>query len=251
MGFTRKKVNTRPREKEFTAEKRRRYERYQQSIKTDPILSIDRVICVDETGVNDITAERSYGWSKAGEECRVTRRYIKGPNRSLLAAISIDGYVHHTRKKGGYKTVDFNAFMKQLMNKLARRRDGKSYTFVMDNASIHKSKALKDMIAERGHNLVLIPPYSPEFNPIEEAFSAFKASLRRNYHLADQCTFEAMDYCIKEAITARKCQGWYRHSGYQVIADTNPNTNGQPVTIRLSNRGRRIRTRNDPMFEFF
>lgn len=135
------------------------------------------------------------------------------------------------------------------MDKLDRRGDGKSYSFVMDNASIHKGSELRDLVAERGHRLVFIPPYSPEFNPIEMSFSAFKASLRRNYPIADKCTFQAMDYCIKEAITAEKCKAWFSHSGYRYIPANQSNTNG--VLIQRRNQGRTIRQRHDPDFQFY
>lgn len=74
MGITRKRVSTKPREKTYTQEKIDRYEKYKHDIQTDPTLSIERVICIDETGVNDVTSQRSFGWAKKGEPCVTKRR---------------------------------------------------------------------------------------------------------------------------------------------------------------------------------
>jgi transposase len=75
--------------------------------------------------------------------------------------------------------------------------------------------------------LVYLPPYSPDFNPIEEGFSAFKALIRRHQHYVrtalcaqdNDIAIRALTIAVCNAMTPDKAAGWYRHSGYTVPVD--------------------------------
>ncbi len=93
---------------------------------------------------------------------------------------------------------------------------------VMDNVVIHKVEGIQEMIEERGLLLLYLPPYSPDLNPIEEAFSSMKAWLRANCDdIQDQLEGNSADpYAVLwEAIyriTTVDAHGWYHHSSYIV-----------------------------------
>jgi hypothetical protein len=93
---------------------------------------------------------------------------------------------------------------------------------VMDNASIHKSDALRAMVEQRGMKILFLPPYSPDYNPIEEAFSAIKAWIRANRdyvrgELSGELTCDPYDMlweAVYTAGTAENARGWFRDCGY-------------------------------------
>jgi transposase len=84
---------------------------------------------------------------------------------------------------------------------------------VMDNLSAHKGARVRDLVAQRGCELLYLPPYSPDLNPIEQAFSKLKASLRRAGARTFEALIEAMGRALEE-ITDREAWGFFRHCGY-------------------------------------
>ncbi len=84
---------------------------------------------------------------------------------------------------------------------------------MMDNLQVHKMRRVRKLIEERGCSLVFLPPYSPDFNPIEQAFSKIKGILRK----AKARTFEALVEATGQAlsaVTARDAHGFFGHCGY-------------------------------------
>jgi len=86
---------------------------------------------------------------------------------------------------------------------------------ILDNCAIHKSEALREVVEACGILLVFLPPYSPDFNPIEESFSCVKAWIRKNWRRMQNAEdpFIAL-YEASGAVTAEKAIEWFRHSGY-------------------------------------
>ncbi len=85
---------------------------------------------------------------------------------------------------------------------------------VMDNLSAHKGGRVKEIIEGRGCELVYLPPYSPDFNPIEQAFSKVKGLLRRAEARTREALVEAMGWAL-EAVSARDALGFFEHCGYR------------------------------------
>ena len=86
-----------------------------------------------------------------------------------------------------------------------------------DNVRPHQGERLRELIEARGCRLIFLPPYSPDFSPIEEAFSKLKAALRR----AEARTREALEAAIGAGlatITASDAAGWFGHCGYHPLA---------------------------------
>ena len=103
----------------------------------------------------------------------------------------------------------FHAYVEQVLCVTLQAGD----VVVMDNLSAHKVAGIRELMAARGAQLVYLPPYSPDLNPIEQAWSKFKQFLRT----AKARTAEALDQAITEAlktITADNAQAWFRHCGY-------------------------------------
>lgn len=130
------------------------------------------IICIDETFVYS-NIYKKYGWSKKGDRlCH----YIKSNpiKYSIILAISCFGIEHYKLLN---ENVNKHSYL-QFITKLSKKHTGKK--FLMDNVSFHKCKEIKDVIIKYKNEILFIPPYSPELNPIEEVFSMFKSKLVRS-----------------------------------------------------------------------
>ena len=87
---------------------------------------------------------------------------------------------------------------------------------VMDNLSAHKGERVRKLIEERGCELLYLPPYSPDLNPIEEAFSKIKGILRKAEARSREALIEAMGSAL-DAITSQDVRGFFEHCGYRVL----------------------------------
>ena len=87
---------------------------------------------------------------------------------------------------------------------------------VMDNLQVHKSLRVKELIEARAAEVLFLPPYSPDFNPIEEAFSKVKGTLRRIEARTREVLLEATGQAL-DAVSVRDTVGWFKHCGYEVI----------------------------------
>jgi len=88
---------------------------------------------------------------------------------------------------------------------------------VMDNLSAHKGEKVRELIEERGCELLYLPPYSPDLNPIEQAFSKIKALMRKRGPRTREALIGAMGAALS-AITARDASGYFGHCGYRALA---------------------------------
>jgi transposase len=86
---------------------------------------------------------------------------------------------------------------------------------VMDNLKVHKSKRVRELIEGAGAEILFLPPYSPDFSPIEEAFWKVKGIVRRIGARTREALMEATAQAL-DAVSRRDAVGWFRHCGYQV-----------------------------------
>ena len=147
--------------------------------------------------------ERAYG--------RVPRN--RGSNTTLLASMGAGGMGPWLAVVGSTTKAVFEAYVERVL--LPSLLPGQ--VVVMDNLAAHKGERVRELIEGRGCSLVFLPPYSPDFSPIEEAFSKVKALLRK----AAARTHEALVGAIGRAldtVTARDARGWFGHCGYPLGA---------------------------------
>jgi transposase len=86
---------------------------------------------------------------------------------------------------------------------------------VMDNLQVHESARVKELIEGAGAEVLFLPPYSPDFSPIEEAFSKVMAILRRIGARTSEALLEATSLAL-DAVSRRDARGWFGHCGYDV-----------------------------------
>lgn len=122
--------------------------------------------------------------------------------------------------RGSTDTALFEMYIEQLLHHCGRYPEPKS-VLVMDNASWHGSERIKRMCSEAGVRLVFLPPYSPDFNPIEEYFGELKAFIKKNRHGNEhfiKLMFkEYLEWCVDVVgYRVRSAQGHFRHAGIPI-----------------------------------
>ncbi len=88
---------------------------------------------------------------------------------------------------------------------------------VMDNLSSHKGSRVRELIEERGCELIYLPPYSPDLNPVEEAFSKIKNLLRKVAARSKEALVEAIGAALS-AVTVSDAWGFFEHAGYHPVS---------------------------------
>lgn len=94
--------------------------------------------------------------------------------------------------------------------------DGSNHTsiLILDNASFHHSNIITTILRDAGILVLFLPPYSPDYNPIEEAFSFIKYYLKEHEFIMDMASPFAILSAAFNSITCHQCLGWIAHSGY-------------------------------------
>jgi len=179
--------------------------------------SEDQLVFLDESACNERTGDRKFGWSPIGIECGVSRPAKKSQRWSILPALSVDGYLSYLIYQGSITAETFELFVEQQVLPHCTPYPGPRSILILDNASIHKSVRLRDLCAEHGVLLIFLPPYSPDFNPIEATFKDFKAWVKRNHRLAEEYeSFEAFLHLAVSQSMGVNARAHYREAGYIV-----------------------------------
>src|SRR3712207_5641780 len=171
-----------------------------------------RLVFVDEMGVHTSLAPL-YGYSQKGERVRLKVPRNRGTNTTLLAAMTLDGMGETMAVEGSTDREVFEAYVEHALAPTLEA----GQVVVLDNLSAHKPARVREIIEERDCELIYLPSYSPDFNPIEEAFAKTKDILRR----AGARTKDALVDVLSEALSAISVQdatGYFEHAGYRLQA---------------------------------
>ncbi len=169
----------------------------------------ERLVFVDEMGTN-VSLSPLYAWSRKGERAFGSAPRNWGKNVTLLASITGEGLGPCLAVEGATTREVFEAYLEHVLAPTL----GSGQMVVMDNLSAHKGGRVKEIVEGRGCELVYLPPYSPDFNPIEQAFSKVKGLLRRAEARTREALIEAMGLALK-AVSARDARGYFWHCGYR------------------------------------
>jgi len=168
------------------------------------------LVFIDEAGVN-LAMSRRYARSLQGTRAYGDRPDARGKNVTMIGGISLQGFIASLTFQGGTDSLAFKTYVTEVL--VPSHREGACV--VMDNFSSHKVAGIKEAIEAVGARLVYLPPYSPDFNPIENCWSKVKEYLRskaaRTYEALDQAITEAFD-----AVTTQDLIGWFTHCCYYV-----------------------------------
>jgi transposase len=168
-----------------------------------------RLVFVDEMGVHTSLAPL-YGYSPKGERVRLEVPRNRGKNTTLLASITLGGMGETMAVEGSTDRGVFEAYVEHALAPTLES----GQMVVMDNLSAHKPKRVRELIEERGCEPIYLPSYSPDLNPIEEAFAKIKAMLRRGATRTKDALVEVLDEALS-AVSSRDARGYFEHAGYR------------------------------------
>lgn len=163
---------------------------------------------MDECGSN-IALTPQYAWAPRGERATGAVPHHRGKNLTLIAALTPGGLTAAMTLDGATDGPAFAAYVAKLL--VPTLRPGQ--VVVLDNLSAHKGDAIRAAIEGAGCALLFLPPYSPDFAPIEQAFGKLKAALRRT-GARTRAALETAIGAALDTITAADAVGWFRFCGH-------------------------------------
>ena len=168
----------------------------------------ERLVFVDEMGSNT-SLSALYAWAPKGERARWSVPRNRGANTTVLSSMTLEGMGSALTVEGATTSAVFETYVEQVLAPTLRR----GQVVVLDNLSAHKGERVRELIEGRGCELLYLPSYSPDFNPLEEAFAKIKDFLRKSEARAREALVEAMGAAIS-AVTAKEACGFFEHCGY-------------------------------------
>lgn len=168
-----------------------------------------QLVFVDEMGSNT-SLSPIYAYSAKGQRAYGTVPRNRGPNTTLLSSMSMEGMGPSVAVEGATTATVFETYIAQVLGPTLRS----GQLVVMDNLSAHKGERVKELIESRGCEILYLPSYSPDLNPIEEAFSKIKGILRKIRARSREALIEALGVALN-AVTDQDALGFFEHCGYR------------------------------------
>jgi transposase len=172
--------------------------------------STNQIFFVDECGVDYKLLHRKFGRVKLGSKLKEIRRYVRGRKANILSCIGLHGSVAWRIIAKDTCTLDFNDFiMEEVLPQIPS-----GSVIVLDNASFHHSSILQATVELFDRQLLFLPPYSPDLNPIELSYSFLKTSLAQFGDCHCFVDLIAAIGSILNTITDQHTRGWYNKCMY-------------------------------------
>ncbi|KAI9148659.1 hypothetical protein HJFPF1_08368 [Paramyrothecium foliicola] len=180
----------------------------------------DQLIFVDESGCDKKAGQRKRGWAPIGMTPVMVDALNRDQRYQILPAYTVEGILLTRIYTGSTDAELFEDFVKELLHYCGTWPEPKS-VLVMDNASWHQKEKIEEICDAAGVKVLFLPPYSPDFNPIEEFFAELKAYIKKHWDeyegliRADFACF--LRLCVS-AVGSRveSAQGHFRHAGVVV-----------------------------------
>ena len=184
--------------------------------------SPEMLIFLDETGFDRRNVLRRYAYSFRGKPAKCHKLLVRGKHLNAIAFMSVHGIIDCHIETG---SVDGDQFymciQKYLLPHLMPFNGANPHSIViMDNASIHHVKEVVEMIQGVGSMVIFLPPYSPDYNPIEEAFSKVKTLVEEYESNLEKDSMDIEDIVLLafSSITNNDCMHWTQDCGiYNVL----------------------------------
>lgn len=174
-----------------------------------PFIDPDRLVFLDETGVNTKMA-RLYGWAPKGERCRDSAPFGHWKTMTFIAGLRLSGLTAPWVLDGPMDGEAFRVYVRQVLAPTLRRGD----VVVLDNLPAHKVAGIREAIIARHAQIFYLPPYSPDLNPIEMAFSKLKALLRQDPVRTIDALVERIGQTL-DRFQPAECANFFQAAGYQ------------------------------------
>jgi len=165
-------------------------------------------VFIDETAVTTKMV-RHYGRCPRGERLVAKVPHGHWKTMTLVAALRIDGVVAPYVIEGAMDGATFLAYVEQVLAPTLEKRD----IVFMDNLRTHKVDGVREAIEAVGASVRYLPAYSPDFNPIEQAFAKLKAALRKGAARTVKALWKLIGKIIK-TFASKECANYFQHAGY-------------------------------------
>lgn len=152
---------------------------------------------------------RLRGWAPKGERCRAAIPHGHWKTTTFTAGLRLNGIVAPMLLDGPMNGAAFLAYVEQVLVPTLKPGD----IVIMDNLPAHKPAAVRQAIEAAGAELRFLPPYSPDFNPIEMAFSKLKALLKKAAARTVDDLWDAIAHGI-DTFSPTECQNYFSAAGY-------------------------------------
>jgi len=203
LGLRRKKtVHAAEQSREDIKQKREDWITFQKTV--DP----SRLVFLDESGTNT-GMTRLYGRAPKNRRVIDAVPDMRFARTTILSSVRMDGTKVPCVFEGALNGELFREYIRQFLTPTLKPGD----VVVMDNLSSHKVSGIVEAIEAAGAQLRFLPPYSPDFNPIELMWSKMKASLRKRKARTKELLEDAIVLAL-DAVTASDVSGWFAHDGY-------------------------------------
>jgi transposase len=185
--------------------------RGQWKTETIPSLDPNRLIFIDETWTKT-NMTTTHGYAPCGERLVEAVPHGHWQTTTFIGGLRLDGMCAPMVVDGPVNADIFRAYVKQVLVPELRTGD----VVVMDNLGSHKVAGIQAAIEAAGGKVLYLPPYSPDFNPIENAFSKFKGLVRKAAERTIDGLWNTIG-AVVEKITASDCSGYFQNCGYTAI----------------------------------
>ena len=183
---------------------KRRRAWFEGQIDLDP----QHLVFIDETWASTNMARR-YGWAPRGERLRLGIPHGHWKTTTFVAGLTLQGMIAPFVLDGPINGEAFETYIERVL--VVSLHPG--HIVIMDNLSSHKSQRVHDLIQAAGASLLYLPPYSPDFNPIENAFAKLKALLRKAAERTVEGLWDTIGRLI-DTFTPRECANYFAAAGY-------------------------------------
>lgn len=185
---------------------------YVQEIKQ---YSPEQLCFCDESAVNENSTQRRWGWGLLGHKVEVTIDYNRVKRHSLLPLLSIKGYIALEVIQDSYNEERYLEWIEKVGLPAMNAYPLPNSVLVMDNAPVHNVESVRALCTAVGVILVMLPPYSPDFNPIENSFGLLKRHLQSEHeNTLSGDLREAILAAAEAAMTPEVVESLYAGCGY-------------------------------------
>jgi transposase len=168
----------------------------------------EKLVFVDECGTHT-SLSPIYGYTPKGERLRLGVPRGRGKNTTVISSMTLEGMGPTLAVEGATTAVVFEAYVERVLAPSLRA----GQIVVMDKLGAHRPKRIGELIEQRGCKLLYLPSYSPDYNPIEEAFAKIKHLLRQAAARSKEVLVEAIGAALS-AVTAADARSFFEHAGY-------------------------------------
>ena len=169
------------------------------------------MIFLDESGAKTNLTRRC-GRALKGQRVHAAVPHGHWNTTTLIGAMRLDGSTACMTIEGAADTEVFQAYVRGVLGPTLRPGD----VVIMDNLSLHKSEPTLSLIAQSGAQILFLPAYSPDLNPIEKMWSKVKSRLRTAEARTQEALLEAIASAL-QSVTRQDAMNWFASCGYSII----------------------------------